>query len=255
MLTLPTLAKPAKFRLTLRGAFLLFGAAAAFTASVFSELHSFGWAGLFAAFVLLAALGEFVVADVLSEKLYPTSTANILRKLEQDLSLYYDRINHSIDGAIASLSGCDRSVVSGTFHLRVLLYSATASALEEALVQVVDYRGPYGGRRWRFLPATKGVVGRCLRTGKAESVTFATVEDYKDRMAREFGFTAREVSEHTMQARSYWAQPVRIGKEIIGVLYLFSTEPQVFPRAVNRHVFTGVANEIGAYLEGSRLME
>lgn len=52
-------------------------------------------------------------------------------------------------------------------------------------------------------------------------------------MVSEFGFSSQELGSHTTTARSYLAYPLRFRGSTIGALYFFSTEPQVFPRAVD----------------------
>jgi len=254
MLSLPELPKPTKFRLLLRCIAVIVGVFAAFIASVLVQENLYMWAVLPTTILLLAALGEFVLADVLTEKLYPATTAAILSRLEENLRGYHDRIRDSIARAIGSLKGCDRSQISGTFHLKVDVFITLGGVSEPALVQVVDYSGRLGGKRWRFTAITKGLVGRCLRTGKPEAVSFSSEDEYRKRMVTEFGFTKAEVENRTRDARSYWAQPVIAGRDIVGILYLFSTEPQVFPRAINPDVLEGTANEIAAYLEGARII-
>ncbi|MGH9428923.1 MAG: GAF domain-containing protein, partial [Terriglobia bacterium] len=149
---------------------------------------------------------------------------------------------------------CDNSQVSGALHLIVELYTSPDDASEHALVQVTEYSGRLGGKRWRFTLSTKGVIGRCLRTQKPEWVNFGSLAEYEERMVTEFGFTPKEVQEHTQQARSYWAEPVVARGQMVGVMYLFSTELQVFPCAAEKSSLEGAAREIAAFLEGARLV-
>jgi hypothetical protein len=243
-----------KFRLKLRAWFLCFGVIAAFLTSVLIDKGKYYWAILPASFVLLASLAEFVLADILTESLYPASTQTILQKLESNLRDTHDKILESIRKAITSLRACDITKVSGTFHLKAELYSYSGDESEPALVQVTDYGGMIGGGRWRFTSATKGIIGRCLRTGEPEWVNFGSTMEYEERMVREFGFSKGEIEKHTKQARSYWAQPVYSKGRLIGIIYLFSTELQVFPLAVEQGKLESKANEIAAYLEGARIV-
>ena len=240
-----------RFRLTLRASCVGSGIIAGFIASILIHEEQYYWAILPASFVLLAALLEFVLADILTESRYPARTKAILDKLEVNLRKFHDPIVEAIDRGIQTLRGCDRTKVSGAFHLKVNLYSPSADEEEPALVQVTDYSGKLGGKRWRFTIASKGLIGRCLRTEKAEWVNFATEAEYDERMAREFGYLPAEVAKHTKEARSYWAQPVFAKGYIIGVIFFFSTEVQIFPVAADGAKLGEAANEIAAYLDGA----
>ena len=68
-------------------------------------------------------------------------------------------------------------------------------------------------------------------------------------MVREFGYTRDEMLRHTMKARSYWAQPMFSGERFVGVIYLFSTEPQAFPLSVDLQSLSATAGNIVAILE------
>jgi hypothetical protein len=243
-----------RFRLWLRVVLLAVGILAAFASSILVQEREYQLAAIPICLVLLASLAEFVLADILTESLYPARTAAILEKLEANLLTYHDRIRKSIDGAIQSLRACDTTRVSGTLHLKVELYSSSGDESELALVQVTEYSGRLGGKRWRFTSASKGLIGRCLRTGEPEWVNFATEAEYEDRMVREFGYPPAEIAKHTKEARSYWAQPVYSNRQMIGVIFLFSTEAQVFPLAVNPEALQSKADEIAAYLEGAGII-
>jgi hypothetical protein len=244
-----------KFRLKLRAAFILVGVIAAYVTSLLMEQHLFCWSIVPAIFVLLATMGEFVAGDILTESRYPARTMALLAKLEGNLQEYHDRIRESIDRAIGSLKACDSARVSGAFHLVVELYSTDGDESEQALLQVTTYSGPLGGKRWRFTSAGKGVIGRCLRSARSEYVNFASLAEYEERMVSEFGFSRKEIVNHTKEARSYWAEPVHVEERLVGVIYLFSTEPQIFPRAADAAALQGTAREIGAFLIGARVVE
>ncbi|MGH8729714.1 MAG: hypothetical protein ACREV9_16500, partial [Burkholderiales bacterium] len=51
-----------------------------------------------------------------------------------------------------------------------------------------------------------------------------------------------------------WAQPLLSGGQFVGVMYLFSTEPQVFPRAVDRQTLNNIAGNIVAILEAATII-
>jgi hypothetical protein len=197
------------------------GVVAGYLTSLLIERDCGLWSLVPAVFVLLAALAEFVLADILTESKYPARTQVLLEKLDRNLQEYHVRIRQSIDHAIRSLSACDSTRVSGTFHLVVELYSADGDESEEALLQIEAYSGPLGGKPWRFTPAGKGVIGRCLRSARPECVNFASLEEYNERMVTEFGFSRKEVAKLTKQARSYWAEPVQVGERVVGVITSF----------------------------------
>jgi len=243
-----------RFRLALRAGCLLFGLVAGFVTSILVQERLYMWSILPTAVLIFAALAEFVLADILADRIYPARTQAILDNLEENLRQYDERIRGAIDRSIQSLTACNRRAVSGTFHLRVDLYSSFGDDSEEALVQVIDYSGRLGGRKWRFNPSTKGLIGRCLRTQAPECVNFATESEYCERMISEFGYSSAEVEKHTREARSYWAQPVFVARTCVGVMFLFSTEQQVFPRAADIANMESVAHEISAYLEGARIV-
>jgi len=243
-----------RFRLGLRAFLILAGIAGALAASILVEENHYVWALLATLLVSVAALAEFVLADVVTERLYPASTATILEKLESNLRTYHDRIVESIGKAIDSLASCDKTKVSGTVHLKVDLYSQSGGELEPGLVQITEYSGALGGNRWRFTSASKGLVGRCLRTQRRERVNFATESEYTERMVREFGFLPVEVEKHTKEARSYLAEPIFVKHRLIGVMFLFSTETEVFPEAAETVRIEGAAAEVAAYLEGAGIV-
>lgn len=62
-------------------------------------------------------------------------------------------------------------------------------------------------------------------------MNFDDATEYRRRMVEEFGFSREEAEMHTTFARSYLAEPLLLGGTVIGVLYFFSSEPQVFPLA------------------------
>jgi hypothetical protein len=85
-------------------------------------------------------------------------------------------------------------------------------------------------------------------------VNFRSLDEYRDRMVREFGFTHQEVARHTTAARSYLAYPIRDKGEIIGIMYFFSTEPQVFPHAVNSQRLSDTAESILGLLRTAEIL-
>ena len=111
-----------------------------------------------------------------------------------------------------------------------------------------------GGKRWRFTSTTKGIIGRCYRLGIGVYVNFIGEDEYNQRMVSEFGFTKDEVAKHTKEARSYYAYPILMNNDVIGILYLFSTEPQVFPRTISQEKIQNAANQIIELLEVANIL-
>lgn len=201
-----------------------------------------------------ASVGEFVVSDILTDRRYPPRTAAALARFEDKIRVVNDEIMGCVRKAIRSLRGCNTGQVSGTFHLAVDFYPDPDGAPERGLVQVTDYSGSLGGRRWRVHSARKGVIGRCLRTGTPEWANFATADESSGRMVREFGYWGTEAANVTPEGRSYLAYPVFSRGQVVGVLYLFSAEPQVFPHALDGAALDEIANQISAVLRAAEVI-
>jgi GAF domain-containing protein len=73
-------------------------------------------------------------------------------------------------------------------------------------------------------------------------------------MVREFGYTRQEIERHTKTGRSYWAEPLRFNGEFVGVLFLFSTEAQVFPRAADGRRFQSIAGNVAGILKAASII-
>jgi GAF domain-containing protein len=73
-------------------------------------------------------------------------------------------------------------------------------------------------------------------------------------MVQEWGFSQTEVDDHTKTARSYLAHPIVFETEIVGVLYSFSTEPQVFPHAARRQHLDDAADAITGLLRAAGIL-
>jgi GAF domain-containing protein len=184
----------------------------------------------------LLSIAEFVVADLVLDARFPPESAQFLEKLQEKLgtTTVHEEIVKVLKTCVDSFKGCDRTRISSTVHLRVSIMSNDGLATQPALIQLSDYtRAGLGGRRWRLIEHTKGLVGRCLRLEELVWVNFRAELDYRARMVEEFGFTRDEVEKHTKSARSYLAFPLRDRGETVGVIYFFSTEPQVFPLAAS----------------------
>jgi GAF domain-containing protein len=251
---LPHLNEREKFRALLRAGAITIAAISTFVASVLFQESMYYWAALPSVFVLLSLLGEFIVADVITEEKYPARTSAILEAYEKKALSLQDPLLTLIQQAIGSLNACDNASVNGTLHLIVELFSPLDDKPTTAFVQLTNYAGRLGGKRWRFVDASKGIIGRCLRTKSPEFVNFSTQEEFNDRMMREFGFTYVEMQSRTLAARSYWAHPITANDEMVGVLYLFSTEPQVFPLAAHVQSLDQVCTNIVGVLRASSII-
>jgi hypothetical protein len=100
-------------------------------------------------------------------------------------------------------------------------------------------------------------------------VNFPTYDEYLRRMVEDFGFTEVEAKSHTKTGRSYLAVPIFTSDEsesdtpqdegvrrrrLVGVMYFFSTETQVFPIAVDRDAVEHHANDVAALLRASGIV-
>lgn len=242
------------FRGTLRVVFIVIGVFAAYFASICFEEGQYRTAIYPTAIIVLVSILEFVLADIITEARYPVRTATILERLNRNLAEVHGQIRDRMAEGIAAMHGCDQSCISATLHLVVEIYSALDDQPVSALLQVTDYTGTLGGRRWRITDAKKGLIGRCLRTQRPQFVNFASACEYTERMVADFGFSPSEVETHTKEARSYWAQPVFLHGQMIAVLYLFSIEPQAFPHALDVNAITLTANQIAGILEVSGIV-
>jgi len=251
---LSSITRRKRFRISIRAASLIAGAFATYAVSVLFE-EQFYFLAIIPTFIILtAAIVEFVFGDVWTENRYPTRTEATLENYENKVQNVHNSLLAQLNTAIQSLKGCDLSKVNGTLHLLVELFSPTDDLSEHAYVQITSYTGQLGGRRWRFSNIYKGIIGRCFRTHEAEHVNFSTQEEYNERMVREFGYTRDEMRECTLDARSYWAEPLFSGDQFVGVMYLFSTEPQVFPLAVDQEKLKLVAANIVGLLEAATII-
>ena len=222
-------------RLALRAIALAEGLYCLHFANVAYESQLFVEAAWWHCGVAAAAFMEFVLADVLADKAFPYDTERKLNLLEMRLGrkvihAMMDRICDSI----RSFHCCDTGRISATVHLLTDLDSTQDDRFRQGLLQLTDYVGPDGGKKGRITPITKGVIGLCVRTRQVETVNFSSREEYFSSMTRYYGFTAHEASQHSAKGRSYLAYPLMKDIEsVVGVLYFFTSEPQVFPSAVD----------------------
>jgi hypothetical protein len=221
-----------QFRLVVRGFMVTVAASSAYGVAIFIDVHWFGVATLAFVSGLVASLVELVLGDVLAEHTYPLETEKKLRLLEERLGeAAVHAITEKLKRIIAEFKTCDENQVSGTVHILVELAPSAEDRIRRGLLQLTDYVGPNGGSKGRITTLEKGIIGRCARTAKTAYVSFADTQEYQQRMVEEFGFSRPEAERLTTVAKSYIAEPLMLGSEVMGVLYFFSTEAQVFPHA------------------------
>jgi GAF domain-containing protein len=243
-----------RFRLSIRAVAIVLAAIFTYWASWCFETDKFLQALIPSSLLLLVAAFEFLFGDVLTERRFPAHTEEILQRYRDRSQRHYDELVRHIDKARTSLNGCDPREVSGTIHLLIETYSAIDDRPDFAFVQLTSYSGQLGGPKWRLTRTGEGIIGRCYRTGKSEYVNFSTREEYTERMVSEFGFTKPSMEKRTMDARSYWAQPLLSERKVVGVLYLFSTEPQTFPLSASTEKLNEIADDIVGLLRASELV-
>ncbi len=244
------------FRLLLRGLALLVGAVAAYRVSYLMEKGDFDGSAIAFGVVLAAAIFEFIVGDLWADRSFPFDTERKLALLEKRLGRNaIETISKRLAEETAHFKGCDTSVISSTVHIFTELTATADHRVRKGLLQLTDYVGPKGGKKGRITLITQGIIGRCARTGELETVDFAHDAEYRSSMVRDFGFTKEEAARHTTTARSYMAIPLTNDEgAIVGVLYFFSIEPQVFPQAANIERLHDLAREIVNYVTVAQLM-
>ena len=238
-----------RLRLTLRFVALLVGLLAAFAMSVHLESHDFYAAGKWYVLVVIGALAEFVFADAIAERSFPYDTERKLALMEKRLGRKaIETIALRLRQAISELRGCDSSMVSATVHVITELSATPDQRVREGLLQLTEYVGREGGRKGRITLITQGIIGRCARTKMLETVDFADADEYAESMVRDFGFSAHEAEGHSKLGRSYLAFPLKYRSRVVGVLYFFSREPQVFPSAIELQRLEELAREVVSYM-------
>jgi hypothetical protein len=237
---------------------IIFGlAVAGYFFAVLMQQSRFLWALLPGIFVLGLSVLEFAIVDVLIDARFPPESQAFLDRLE-DRAEQTD-INNSIREVlslqIGRLKGCNQERISAAVHLRVDVLSDFESGAVPGLIQLTDYTShQLGGRKYRVLSPTKGIVGQCFRVGEAVWVNFRDLREYRERMVRDFGFTKDETEKHTKTGRSYYAYPLADGARQVGVLYLFSIDPQVFPVAVRGTEISDAATSIIQLLKTAEIL-
>jgi transcriptional regulator with GAF, ATPase, and Fis domain len=246
-----------QIRTVIRVLVLIAAAFAAYFFSVLVQQERFLLAVLPALAIGVLSIFEFVATDLILDRRFSQETASYLDRLQRKLSTTqtHDEVLRELKSCVSSFVGCDKEQISSTVHLTIETLELGTSATTPGLVQISDYtRAGLGGRRWRVLKITQGLVGRCVRTGEMVYVNFRDEADYRKRMVEEFGFTRVEADSHTKKARSYLAFPMKRSGNLVGVLYFFSTEPQVFPVASERAELQRCADSIAGLLAASELL-
>ncbi len=227
-----------EFRVAVRIVAILVGTMSAFVLAIFLQLEWFSWSVVPLLGLLGATILEFLVSEPAAEQEYPYETEQILDLLERQLGQRaVEGITDKLRRIMESFRACDHGRISGTVHVLVSLAPTPEQSVRSGLLQLTDYVGRHGGRKGRITTLDQGIIGRCARTGDTEYVNFADNDEYRRRMVKEFGFSKAEAESHTTIARSYIAQPLVLNeladnaRRTVGVLYFFSTEPQVFPHA------------------------
>lgn len=246
------------FRLTLRAVSLLVGLAAAFGVIVMVEKQQIGLALSIYVIVCATAFIEFILADVFADQSFPFDTERKLALMEKRLGAsVISTISSRVQQTIRQFPACENYRIKGAVHLIVELTSTADKRIREGLLQLTDYIGADGvarkRKKGRVTLINQGVIGRCARTGQLESADFADVTEYHSAMVREFGFTKTEADGHTQAGRSYLAYPLKNDVCLVGVLYFFTTEPQVFPRVADQTQLENVAQEMINYLKFAQL--
>lgn len=236
-------------RFGLRLVALIGGIVAAFVASALMELGLFWWSTFALTPVLATAFLDFLIVEVLAVRAFPYATEQKLIRMEKRLGAdAIHKISNRLQQAIDKFPACDQARVSATIHVIVEIAALSDLQIHEGLLQLTDYVGPDGGQKGRITPINQGVIGRCARTQVLEHVDFADAAEYSNRMVKEFGFTSSQAERHTKTGRSYLAYPIKSEDKFIGVLYFFTTEPQVFPAVANTADLEEVTREVVNYM-------
>jgi hypothetical protein len=240
-----------EFRLAVRIFAIFAGTIIAFAVAILLQIELFFWSVLPFLGLLGAAILEFLVSEPAAKQEYPYETEQILAMLERQLGQRaVEGISDKLGRIIQSFRVCDHSRISGTVHVIVPLAPTPEQRARSGLLQLTNYVGRHGGRKGRITTLEQGIIGRCARTGETEYVNFADNEEYRRRMVEEFGFSKAEAESHTTIARSYMAQPLVLSDSAddthptVGVLYFFSTEPQMFPRAAEESNLASNAEDV-----------
>jgi len=233
----------------------MLGVGSGYAIEILIENHLFWWSALPFTFVVFSTFFEFILADLITEHNYPIETEEKLDLLERQLGIRaVETISEKLERMIQTFRACDRSCMSGTLHIIVELAPVPETRTRFGLLQLTNYVGPRGGSKGRITTLDQGIIGRCARTGKAEYVNFSDEYEYRRRMVEEFGFSMEQADSRTTIARSYIAVPLFLNSRVVGVLYFFSTEPQVFPHAARESNLAESAQDLVAILRTASIV-
>lgn len=221
-----------QYRLLLRGIAIIFVTGSGYAIALLLAEMKLGWSALPFAVLVIFTIFEFLLADPITEHSYPIETEAKLDLLERKLGTRaVESISDKLRRIILAFKPCDQSRISGAVHIVVELDPSLEGRTRFGLLQLTGYFGPWKGSKGRITTLDQGIIGRCVRTGQIEHVNFSDETEYRNRMVKEFGFSKKEADSRANIARSYLAVPLIIASRPVGVLYFFSTEPQVFPIA------------------------
>lgn len=250
-----------QFRLALRGIAVTTITLGGFAVAVLLEMNLFWLSGIPLVLLLGATVFEFVLSDRVAERSYPFETEKTLDLLERQLGQRtVESITEKLELIIQSFQACDQSRISSTVHVLVNLDPTPEVGTRLGLLQLTNYVGPRSSGKGRITTLDQGVIGRCARTGKPEYVNFADHAEYQQRMVAEFGFSDEEARGHTKIARSYITEPLILprppdnAEELVGVLYFFSTELQVFPLAARQSDLSSKAVDVVQLLKATSIV-
>lgn len=251
-------------RFLYRGLSILIGFVALFFMTLLMELNKFYLAAIPGVLALLAAVFEFIVAEVLVERKYPSRTEKIIQAIDEKLEDLSSKLIGVILETIKEFEACNREMINATIHLKVETFVSDGDGKVDSFLQILPYVSLgkkleefflQDKKQWRAIPAHLGIIGRAMRTGRPETVNFSTQEEFHHRMITEFGFTKESATKRTLEARSYYAYPINNKTELIGVLYFFTSEQQVFPKAVdNKKIETSIKHLVDL-LQLGRIIE
>jgi hypothetical protein len=248
------------YRMIYRATFLILGFIAIYIMTILIEEGEYYQAIIPGSLALIFALLEFVFGEVIVEKSFPTETRRIMNAVDKMSIETSESLINCLNSIIDDLSGCDKELVQATIHLKVGVNRSN----KFGLLQIFPYYHiglshqefiSSKEKSGRILEGFKGIIGRCMRTENVEYVNFATVEEYNFRMINEFGFSKDEVVKHNFSARSYFAAPFKASSGLIGIIYLFTKEPQVFPKAVDIQKFVTKSNHIADILKVGKIIK
>lgn len=135
-------------RLSIRFIALVVGLYCAFRVGVFIQAGKSSTAEWWHFGVIVAAIAEFVFADVLAERSFPFDTERKLALMEKRIGEnVIGVVTQRLSGMISEFRGCDSSLISATVHIITELTATADQRVRKGLLQLTDYVGPDGGKR------------------------------------------------------------------------------------------------------------